>query len=75
MNLTKKETATMLAALRLWQSAHGSELAPFAPYFIGLGRLTDCEIDALCERLNFSKGEREKGQGAPPLLSSHNANR
>ena len=69
MQLSKKETAFVLAALRLWQSAHDSELAPFAPYFVGVGRLTDEEIESLCERLNFSKGEREKGTGAPPLLA------
>ena len=69
MQFTKKETATILAALRLWQSAHDSELAPFAPYFVGVGRLTDDEMDALCERLNFSKEDREKGTGEPPLLA------
>ena len=52
--MTKRETATILAALRLWQQ-EGIPTGAFPDHFDepGLSPLNFDEIDALCERLNF----------------------
>lgn len=55
MNLTDRELATVLAALRLWQSQDGetnSELNAIASNEGQCEPLTEEEIDDLCERLN-----------------------
>jgi hypothetical protein len=50
MGLTKRETATILAALRLFQKrrAEGERM----PHFEDELPLDDLEIDELCERIN-----------------------
>jgi hypothetical protein len=50
MTLTKRETATLLAALRLFQNrrAEGERM----PHFEDEVPLDDLEIDDLCERIN-----------------------
>jgi hypothetical protein len=58
--LDDKELATVLAALRLWQSKQGPDnlpaqanvVADFGPYFEECEPLSREEIDALCERIN-----------------------
>jgi hypothetical protein len=52
--LTDRELATVLAALRLWQAAyeHGEDLAPYAGHFAEVSPLSSHDIDELCERLN-----------------------
>lgn len=56
MRLTDRELATVLAALRLWQSQDGgetnSELNAIASNEGQCEPLTEEEIDDLCERLN-----------------------
>ena len=55
-NLTDRELATLLAALRLWQAAHehGEDPAPYAGHFAEAPPLSSLEIDELCERLNHN---------------------
>ncbi|MCZ7645681.1 MAG: hypothetical protein M5U26_10415 [Planctomycetota bacterium] len=66
MPLSEKETATILAALRLWQrrvvepasrsSQPNQVIASAAPdYFTEHTPLDATEIDALCERLNLDE--------------------
>lgn len=62
MKLTTIEVTTMLAALRHWQNAleiHGDESGVgmfFEQFdqFDNVRALTTPEIDALCEKINFS---------------------
>ncbi len=56
--LTIRETATALAALRLWQREllrRGEELTKHDPHFDDVRPLTATEIDGLCEWLNLSE--------------------
>lgn len=61
MKLLRRETATILAALRLWQRGDGvgddgdSELAAIASNGGCFEPMTSEEIDKLCEALNFDK--------------------
>ncbi len=62
MTLTDRETATVLAALRLWQEQLIQDgTASLSPDHFGEGGtpLTVEEIDVLCERLNLGEGEDE----------------
>jgi hypothetical protein len=56
--LTKRELATVLAALRYWQVAISTNGGPpiSEHFFNGLTPLTDDEIDELCDRLNIMRG-------------------
>jgi hypothetical protein len=52
-----QETATVLAALRLFQLQRGGFDHPeWSPHFVDVGPLSNDEIDVLCERLN-TEGE------------------
>jgi len=53
--VTPKETATILAALRLFQSANCDDIGDvnYMPHFINHDPLTAEEIDDLCERIVF----------------------
>lgn len=58
MTFTKRQTATLLAALRLFQQQHlygrTYDLPPnLMPYFDEHEALDPNEIDELCERINF----------------------
>jgi hypothetical protein len=56
MQLTDRELATVLAALRYWQQelAANNDAAPISDHFQdGPTPLTVDEIDDLCERLNL----------------------
>ena len=57
IELSDREIAQVLAALRNWQTdALNEDLAEaFAGHFEEHEPLTDDEIDALCERLNFAE--------------------
>ena len=64
IELTDREVAHLLAALRNWQTdSLNEDLAEaFAGHFEDHEALTDDEIDALCERLNFAgQGQLVKG--------------
>lgn len=56
--LTKRELATVIAALRYWQVAvDQSNGPPISDYFFNsVTPLSDDEIDALCDRLNSMRG-------------------
>lgn len=56
--LTVRETATALAALRMWQrelSRRGEELTRHDLHFADVTPLTESEIDGLCQWLNLSE--------------------
>ena len=55
LELSDREAAQVLAALRNWQlDALNEDLVEaFSGHFEDHEPLTDAEIDALCERLNF----------------------
>jgi len=48
----EREPATILAALRFWQANGDDEDAEFSEHFTVHKRLTEEEIDDLCETLN-----------------------
>jgi hypothetical protein len=56
MRLSKRETATLLAALRHFQTERDREISgevmSIATDHFSFDRLDDDEIDALCERIN-----------------------
>lgn len=53
MEITKRQTATILAALRYWQVNFDNEPADlFEDYFFNVTPLSEDEIDDLCEKLN-----------------------
>lgn len=59
MTFTEQQTATLLAALRLFQQQHLHkriyDLPPnLMPYFDEHKALNPNEIDELCERINFN---------------------
>jgi c-di-GMP-binding flagellar brake protein YcgR len=54
MKLGKREMATILAALRHWQTVD-QDTRKYAEQFLDIEPLTDEEIDELCFDLNFSK--------------------
>ena len=56
IELTGSEAAQIMAALRNWQTDSLNEdlVEAFAGHFEDHEPLTDDEIDALCERLNFA---------------------
>ena len=58
MKLTKEETATVLAALRMWQAdvvEEDSFPIDFCDHFTDVLPLTTEEIDALCEKINLGE--------------------
>jgi hypothetical protein len=59
--LDARELATVLAALRNWQTHlcvnDGLPGAEFAEHFEGIDPMTDEEIDELCERLNCGEDD------------------
>ena len=57
VELSAREIAQLLAALRNWQTdSLNEDLADaFAGHFAEHGPLADDEIEALCERLNFAE--------------------
>ena len=57
--MTKKELATVLAALRYWQQdLEANDDPPISgEHFAECEPLTSAEIDALCERLNAQSAE------------------
>ena len=63
VELTDREVAQLLAALRNWQvDALNEDLVEaFAGHFEDHEPLDDGEIDALCERLNFAGDQVVKG--------------
>jgi hypothetical protein len=63
VELSIREVAQLLAALRNWQTdALNEDLAEaFAGHFEDHEPLTDDEIDDLCERLNFAGEQVVKG--------------
>ena len=56
IELSEREIAQVLAALRNWQTDALNEdlVDTFAGHFEDYEPLTDDEIDRLCERLNFA---------------------
>ena len=63
VELTDRDIAQLLAALRNWQTdALNEDLAEaFAGHFEDHEPLSDDEIDTLCERLNFGDSQVVKG--------------
>jgi predicted transcriptional regulator len=63
VELSQREVAQLLAALRNWQTdSLNEDLADaFAGHFEDHEPLGDDEIDALCERLNFAGEQTVKG--------------
>ena len=63
VDLSDREIAQLLAALRNWQTdALNEDLAEaFAGHFEQHEPLSDDEIDALCERINFAGEQVVKG--------------
>ena len=63
VELSDRDVAQILAALRNWQvDGLNEDLAEaFAGHFEDHEPLTDDEIDALCERLNFGDAQVVKG--------------
>ena len=63
IELTEREVAQLLAALRNWQIDSENEdlVEAFAGHFEAHAPLDHDEIDALCERLNFAGGKVVKG--------------
>jgi hypothetical protein len=63
VELSPRDVAQLLAALRNWQTdSLNEDLAEsFAGHFEDHEPLTDDEIDDLCERLNFSGEQAVKG--------------
>ena len=63
IELSEREVAQVLAALRNWQlDALNEDLVEaFAGHFEEHEPLTDDEIDGLCERLNFAGEQVVKG--------------
>jgi predicted transcriptional regulator len=63
VELSHRDIAQLLAALRNWQTdALNEDLADaFAGHFEDHAALDDDEIDALCERLNFAGEQTVKG--------------
>ena len=63
VELSAQEIAQLLAALRNWQTdSLNEDLADaFAGHFEDNEPLSDDEIDALCERLNFAGEQIVKG--------------
>jgi predicted transcriptional regulator len=63
VELSPREAAQLLAALRNWQTdSLNEDLADaFAGHFEDHAPLGDDEIDALCERLNFAGEQTVKG--------------
>ena len=60
-NLSDRELATVLAALRYWQSKLDEHLAPVdLDHFAEVDPLTSGEIDDLCERLNTREQETSR---------------
>jgi hypothetical protein len=61
ISITEREHATILAALRLWQK-DAAHIADGDGSIIAIAEetgvpLTDREIDALCERINFTSNQ------------------
>lgn len=52
MSLTKRETATVLAALRYFQANLDDVDSLELDHFESITRLSETEIDELCERIN-----------------------
>ena len=63
IELTEREVAQLLAALRNWQvdALNEDMVEEFAGHFKDHVPLDDDEIDGLCERLNFADGQVVKG--------------
>ena len=63
VELSEREVAHLLAALRNWQIDSENEdlVEAFAGHFEDHEPLDDDEIHALCERLNFADGQVVKG--------------
>jgi len=63
VELSERDVAQLLAALRNWQTdSLNEDLADaFAGHFEDHEPLSDDEIDALCERLNFAGEQVVKG--------------
>ena len=59
LELTEREIAQVLAALRNWQvdALNEDMVEEFAGHFEDHEPLTDDEIESLCERLNFADGQ------------------
>ena len=63
IELSDREAAQLMAALRNWQidAINEDMVEEFAGHFEDHAPLSDDEIDALCERLNFAEGQVVKG--------------
>jgi hypothetical protein len=66
VKLNNRELATVLAALRYWQRGLTDVVRAEAEHFDNCEPLTDPEIDALCERLNF--GDTSEPQAKPYVI-------
>lgn len=53
--LSSRELATVLAALRYWQEATIADTRRYADFFTDHWKLTNTEINTLCERLNVAE--------------------
>jgi hypothetical protein len=64
--MTKRELATVLAALRYWQQdLETNDEPPISEeFFADCAPLTSEEIDGLCERLNSETASSEAAPGA-----------
>jgi hypothetical protein len=61
ISVTAREHATILAALRLWQEADEHNRGELRDIAEDAGvPLSNEEIDALCERINFTRTAGEK---------------
>jgi hypothetical protein len=60
-DLTSRELATVLAALRLFQREGIGSHHELADHFADVRPLTDPQIDALCERLNVADADGKPG--------------
>lgn len=67
VELTDREVATVMAALRNWQiDGLNEDLGDaFCGHFEEHAPLSDDEIDELCERINFAGGRQVITKAAP----------
>jgi hypothetical protein len=71
--LTARKTATVLAALRHWQTEllrHGASLTQHNLHFEQVPPLTPAEIDGLCEWLNLAETCYDEPADLPDATST-----
>ena len=63
LELTKRESTTVLAALRSWQAdLYDNPDGPITDHFVDETPLTVEEIDELIERINVNENPRKREQ-------------